>query len=339
MQSLIDNLPGIVFRCRLDEDWSLLFLSDGIEALTGWSAAELRDNGGLRALIPAEDLPRLAEARQRAITEDGSYSAEYRLRCRDGRLLQVWSLGHLVTETVEDGCEERLLDGMIFDISARHALEQELRRARDYAEQASKARSLFLANMSHEIRTPMNGVMGMLDLTLETALDPEQREYLEIAQRSGEMLLALLNDILDVSKVDAGHLELESVAFDLNEVVEHTAKLLAARAHQKQLELIIEIEPGLPRQVLGDPLRLRQVLLNLLSNAIKFTERGEVALCVARSTRTPGALCFAVRDTGIGIARKCSRSFSTPSARPTSRPPASTAAPAWACLSAAGWWS
>ena len=302
MQSLIDNLPGIVFRCRLDEDWSLLFLSDGIEALTGWSAAELRDNGGLRALIPAEDLPHLAEARRRAGTEGGSYSAEYRLRCRDGRLLQVWSLGHLVTETVEDGREERLLDGMIFDISARHALEQDLRRARDHAEQASKARSLFLANMSHEIRTPMNGVIGMLDLALETPLDPEQREYLEIAQRSGEMLLALLNDILDVSKVDAGHLELEHVAFDLSEVVEHTAKLLAARAHQKQLELIIEVEPGLPRQVLGDPLRLRQVLLNLLSNAVKFTERGEVALCVARSTRTPGALCFAVRDTGIGIA-------------------------------------
>ncbi|CAD5379940.1 Response regulator [Pseudomonas sp. OF001] len=309
IQSLIGNLPGIVFRSRLDDAWSLLFLSDGIEQLTGWSSRELLDSGGLRPLIPAEDLPRLAEARHRAIAEGGSYSAEYRLRCKDGRLLRVWSLGHIVTETQrslegegEGEGEVVLLDGMIFDISERHALEQELRRARDHAEQASKARSLFLANMSHEIRTPMNGVIGMLDLALETPLNPEQREYLQIAQRSGETLLALLNDILDVSKVDAGHLELESVAFDLSEIVEHTAKLLAARAHQKQLELIIEIEPSLPRQVLGDPLRLRQVLLNLLSNAIKFTERGEVALCVGRSPRTPGALCFAVRDTGIGIA-------------------------------------
>jgi len=305
LQSLVGNLPGIVFRCRLDEQWSLLFLSEGIERLTGWSAAELLGNGSLRALIPGEDLPRLVEARRRAVSGDGRYSAEYRLRCKDGRLLQVWSQGRVVSglrPALEGGGEELLIDGIIFDISERHALEQELRRARDLAEQASRSRSLFLANMSHEIRTPMNGVMGMLDLTLETALDPEQREYLEIAQRSGELLLALLNDILDVSKVDAGHLELERIGFDLVEVIEHTAKLMGSRAHQKQLELVIEIEPSLPRQVIGDPLRLRQVLLNLLGNAIKFTEKGEVALSVARSPEHPGALRFAVRDTGIGIA-------------------------------------
>ncbi len=304
-QTLLGNLPGIVFRCRLDDDWSLLFLSDGIERLTGWSAAELLARGNLRTLIPSEDLPRLIEARRKAVSGDGRYSAEYCLRCKDGRLLQVWSQGRVVSglrPALEGGGEELLIDGMIFDISERHAFEQELRRARDLAEQASRSRSLFLANMSHEIRTPMNGVMGMLDLTLETPLNPEQREYLEIAQRSGELLLALLNDILDVSKVDAGHLQLERVGFDLIEVIEHTAKLLGARAHQKRLELIIEIEPSLPQQVVGDPLRLRQVLLNLLGNAIKFTEQGEVALSVARSPERPEALRFAVRDTGIGIA-------------------------------------
>lgn len=304
MQSLIDKLPGIAFRCRADEEWRLLFLSDGIERLSGWSTGELLAQGSLQTLVPAEDLPRLAEAIREAAEHGGSYSTEFRLRCKDGRLLQVWSLGNVTRppRSAAGGNGEALLvDGMILDISARHALEQELRQARDSAEQASKARSLFFANMSHEIRTPINGVMGMLDLALETPLNAGQREYLETAQCSGEVLLALLDDILDVAKMDAGHLQLERIAFDLPELVEHTARLMGARARQKRLELIVEMAPGLPRQVVGDPLRLRQVLLNLLGNAIKFTERGEVALGVERSPDTDGALRFAVRDTGIGI--------------------------------------
>lgn len=304
LQTLIDNLPGSVFRCQADGSWRLLFMSDGIKNMTGWSSDELFQYGGFFHLIPSEDLLNFEASLESAISDGGSYSAEFRFRCKDGRLLHVLSFGKIVNEYVSESDgnrQEKLIDGMIFDISERYSLEQDLRRARDQAEQASKARSLFLANMSHEIRTPMNGVMGMLDLALGTPLTMEQREYLGIAQSSGEMLLALLNDILDFSKVDSGNLELEKVAFDLIEIVEHTAKLLAARAHQKRIELIIEVEPNLPRHVVGDPLRLRQVLLNLLSNAIKFTEIGEVVLSVKRHSGRPAVLCFAVRDTGIGI--------------------------------------
>jgi len=199
----------------------------------------------------------------------------------------VWRMGKLVGSVT-----------VFRDITQRISLQQAQDEARRSAEHNAEMKAAFLANMSHEIRTPLNGVMGMLDLALDTTMTPEQHEYLGIARQSGEMLLALLNDILDVSKVDAGQLSLECVAFDLWGTVEHTGKLMAARAHQKDLELVVQIEPDVPRHVMGDPLRLRQVLLNLMGNAIKFTEQGEVVLAVSIAD---GRVVFEVRDTGIGI--------------------------------------
>ncbi len=200
-----------------------------------------------------------------------------------------------------DATEETFLQqvGDIISVAInRYHLLDDLRNAKELAEAAAVAKSQFLATMSHEIRTPMNGVLGMLQLLDKTEMTPKQQSFLSTASTSGELLLTVINDILDYSKMEAGKLILESIPFDPLTLAEETSSLLAGNAHDKGIELIVNLDPALPHLVRGDPVRLRQILTNLLGNAIKFTEQGEV---VVKGEYKQNRLIFSVIDTGIGL--------------------------------------
>jgi signal transduction histidine kinase/CheY-like chemotaxis protein len=227
---------------------------------------------------------------------------------RASRIFSRLSEREATLELAHSSVEEQVIERtrqLEAEVAERRSREEELRMARSAAESASQAKSAFLANMSHEIRTPMNGVLGFTNMLLDTRLDPEQREHVQIIRQSGETLLTIINDILDFSKVEAGKLTVESRPFDLKAVANQGVSLLSPQAVEKGLSIDLRIDPAVPAQFVGDGGRVRQVLLNLLGNAIKFTREGRVLveLDLQRASK-PGAsdaIRCMVSDTGIGI--------------------------------------
>lgn len=258
-----------------------------------------------RALVHPDDAVRTwHQFEEHLAGRSNSFGAEFRMQCDDAEWKWIKGAGR-VMERDASGQPLRVA-GIHMDVDLEKDLQSQLIQARDEAEQATRAKSHFLANMSHEIRTPMNAIIGMAHLALQTDLNPRQRNYIEKVHRSGESLLSIINDILDFSKIEAGKLTIENIPFDLEDIFRKLADLVGFKAEEKGLELAFQLSSDLPVTLIGDPLRLGQILLNLASNALKFTEKGEVIIgcdLVALEGRSC-TLRFSVSDTGIGISEE-----------------------------------
>ncbi|HEX2679443.1 MAG TPA: response regulator, partial [Polyangiales bacterium] len=282
--------------CIVDDRARILQVSDACERLWGYTAEELIGKS-IYDLVHPEDRVRTLNERTNLRTDSPTMEFTNRNVRKDGStVLVMWS--------ARWSPKNRQSFAVARDVTERERAAAAMREAKEAAEAANRAKSDFLANMSHEIRTPMNGVLGAIDLLLHGELAPAQRELANLARGSGEILLTLINDILDFAKIEAGKLVLEVVPFDLLRVMEEVASVMAMQAHQKGITLVLRCAPELPRQVQGDPSRLRQVLINLVSNAIKFTSKGHVFVNLEHLAHDAQHVTFRleVEDTGIGIA-------------------------------------
>ena len=290
-QQMSDMIPQILWVA--DPEGLIEFVNEHGRAYFGLEMDALAGSGWVASVHP-DDVANTVAVWQRHLASGEPVEVQYRLRRNDGEFRWQIARGRPLLDAA--GRPQRWF-GTTTDI-------EDLKQAQAAGEEAARAKSAFLATMSHEIRTPMNAIIGMSGLLADTPLNDEQREYAHTIRSSGDHLLMVINDILDFSKLESGRLHLEILPFGVAEVVEEALDLVALKAREKGLELAYELLPGVPPVAMGDPGRVRQVLVNLLSNAVKFTERGEVVVSVGGADEGQGLLQldFAVRDTGIGIA-------------------------------------
>lgn len=331
LAAITDSLPnGAIYRLDylaegigtdnrpLRDGMRISYISAGIEAMMGISAEALIEDASLllRAIHPA-DLELYLSTSRAANKKRTNFECEFRLIKPTGDV--VWLQVRAAPRPAEDG---RVWDGIVMDVTEAHEVAAALRRAKEDAEAAERAKSDFLATISHEIRTPMNAVIGMTRLALRTDLSPRQKNYLGKIDTSARTLLGIINDTLDFSRIEAGALELEDIDFSLETLLQTLSSATSLAAEEKGLEMIFSLGAEVPRQLRGDPLRLGQVLTNLVSNAVKFTETGEIEISVALQKALPGmprVLEFAVRDTGIGLQSDRINALFTPFTQADSR--------------------
>ncbi|MBQ1782569.1 MAG: PAS domain S-box protein [Gammaproteobacteria bacterium] len=302
LRALTDKVPLVVFELERDASGSYQFnfINSGVDSLFGLPLSAAEDDVSLLfGKVERDDAQRLMQALEASADNLTTIEQEIRLN-GDGE--PRWVAVQAVPQ--RQGVMTVVWYGFFQEISIRKSTEAELRRAKVLAEDANRAKSQFLANISHEIRTPMNAVLGLTYLLQQGALNGQQRDYVDKIDSAGRTLLALLNDVLDLAKIDAGRLTLEHAPFDLHQLLDNLAVIAAGSARSHELELCFRIDPQLPQMLVGDAMRLQQVLINLLGNAIKFSPSGSVELLLQVNQRNAVQveLTFTVRDTGIGIA-------------------------------------
>jgi two-component system, sensor histidine kinase and response regulator len=295
-RSLSASSPVGIYQ--MDAFGNAIYANQRLEEIYGVPFEKLRGDGWLRSVHP--DDREMVKKGVAAMLGGSETVLEFRSVTPDGVIR--WVAGRAARIPSLAG-RQAVFVGTVDDITDRKLAEKELARSRDAALAASQAKSEFLSSMSHEIRTPMNAILGMAELLDDTPLEPEQKKFLGVMRSNGSALLTLINDILDLAKVEAGRLMLEQTNFDLRAIVEKTVETLGVRAHAKGLELVCQVGQDVPSALVGDPLRLNQILVNLVGNALKFTETGEVIVSVERepSERDDITLHFSISDTGIGI--------------------------------------
>jgi PAS domain S-box-containing protein len=305
-RSMVSNIPGVMYRCVFDSDWTVIFISDAVKNLTGYTADEFKLNRNITfsGLIHPEDRLRVKESIEKEIEDHHQFNIEYKIITKQNTVKWISNNGR---PAYDEKNNIRWLDGFLFDITERIMVLEELKKAKVSAEEANNAKSEFLANISHEIRTPLNSVLGFTELLETLTADRTQIKYLNSIKASGRTLMMLINDLLDLSKIESGKMTLNYTFFDIRRLLDEVRNVFSLKVAIKGVEYHEELDRHFPVEIKFDEIRLRQILINLVGNAVKFTHDGVVSIRIKALGRKKYKdkkrikLEVKVIDTGIGI--------------------------------------